>query len=467
MRHKILVLLALVVFGHCSFSANQSNPSAERPPNIILILADDLGYGDVGFLGQETIQTPNIDRFAGEGMRFTNFYAGSTVCAPSRSVLMTGQHTGHTLIRGNAKTNLRPEDVTVAEILKEAGYATALIGKWGLGHEGSTGVPTRQGFDFFFGYLDQTHAHNYFPTFLLRNEERLLLDNIVPSEGKFGQGQASEKKVYSPDLMIEEALKFIDENKDRPFFLYFATTLPHANNEAGVQGMEIPDYGIYSTRNWPEPQKGLAAMISRLDKDIGRIMDAVQKAGIDENTFLFFSSDNGPHAEGGNDPDFFNSNGPFQGIKRALYEGGIRVPTFVRWPGQVKGGSETSHVAYLGDFMATAAELAGIKVPAEAVDSISFLPVALGEEQRQQTHSYLYWEFYERGSAQAVRMGNWKAVRTPMLTGEIELYNLSLDIGETTNLAEQHPDIVEQIRQIMEDAHEPSPLWKVPDQTGS
>lgn len=466
MRHEIFVLLLLLVFGNCRSPATESNQSSERPPNIILVLADDLGYGDVGFLGQEIIQTPHIDQLASEGMRFTNFYAGSTVCAPSRSVLMTGQHTGHTLVRGNAKTDLRPEDVTVAEVLKGAGYATALVGKWGLGHEGSTGVPTRQGFDFFFGYLDQTHAHNYYPTFLLRNEERLSLDNVVPDEGEFGQGQASEKKVYSPDLMIEEAVKFIDENKDRPFFLYFATTLPHANNEAGVEGMEIPDYGIYSTRDWPEPQKGLAAMISRLDSDVGRIMDAVQEAGVDDNTVLIFSSDNGPHAEGGNDPDFFNSNGPLRGIKRALYEGGIRVPTFVRWPGQVEAGSETGHIAYLGDLMATAAELADVDVPAEAVDSISFLPAALGEEARQQKHSYLYWEFYERGSAQAVRMDNWKAVRSPMLAGEIELYNLSLDIGETTDLADQHPEIVEQVRQIMEEAHEPSPLWTVPDPAG-
>lgn len=464
MKKKIFLLVAVLLSWGCGGAVEPVE--SERPPNVIFILADDLGYGDVGFQGQEVIQTPNVDRLAEEGMRFTNFYAGSTVCAPSRSVLMTGQHTGHTLVRGNAKTDLRPEDVTVAEMLRDAGYATALVGKWGLGHEGSTGVPTRQGFDFFFGYLDQSHAHNYYPTFLVRNEDRVPLDNVVPDEGEYGQGQASEKRVYSPDLMIEEALQFIEGNQDRPFFLYFASTLPHANNEAGDEGMEIPDYGIYAGRDWPEPQKGLAAMISRLDRDVGKIVDALEEAGIAEDTLIIFTSDNGPHAEGGNDPDFFDSNGPLRGIKRALYEGGIRVPAVVRWPGRIEAGSQSDHVAYFGDFMATAAELAGAQVPSTAEGSISFLPAALGEEDRQQKHSYLYWEFYERGSAQAVRIDDWKAVRSPMLTGEIELYDLSLDIGETTNLAEQHPEIVEQVRQAMEEAHEPSPLWKAPDSSG-
>ena len=272
------------------------------PPNIIFIMADDLGYGDLGCFGQRRIQTPQIDRLARQGMRFTDFYAGSTVCAPSRCVLMTGYHTGHAFIRGNGKDNLRPSDVTVAEVLKPAGYATGLIGKWGLGHEGSSGLPTRQGFDQFYGYLDQHHAHNYYPSFLVRNESRVALNNVVPREGKFGQGVASKKVDYSHDLITREALAFVDRHHDRPFFLYWSLTIPHANNEARAKGMEVPDYGIYSDRAWPEPQKGHAAMITRMDSDVGRLLARLEHHGIADNTVIFFTSDNGPHREGGRIP---------------------------------------------------------------------------------------------------------------------------------------------------------------------
>src|SRR5688572_3292873 len=250
-----------------------------RKPNIIFILADDLGYGDIGCYGQKKIRTPNIDRLAAEGVRFTQAYAGSPVCAPPRCVLMTGLNTGHCYIRGNSKQNLRPDDVTVAEVLKGAGYATGLCGKWGLGHEGSEGVPTKQGFDHFFGYLDQTHAHNYYPTFLLRNEERVKLRNVVPDEGKVGQGVASKKVDYSHDMIAEEALGFIDRNKDKPFFLYAAFTLPHANNEAKQDGMEVPEVGEYAGKDWPERQKQHAAMITRMDRDVGRILERLRKHG--------------------------------------------------------------------------------------------------------------------------------------------------------------------------------------------
>src|SRR5262245_10917967 len=295
-------------------------------------------------------------------MRFRHFYAGSTVCAPSRCALMTGLHTGHCYIRGNAKTNLRPEDVTVAEVLKGAGYRTGLVGKWGLGHEGSAGIPTRQGFDQFFGYLDQTHAHNYYPTFLLRNEERVRLPNVVPNEGPVGQGVATQRAAYSPDLMAEEALAFLGRTGDQPFFLYFAPTLPHANNEAGQKGMEVPDYGEYQNRAWPEPQKGLAAMISRLDRDVGRLLQRLKERGLAERTLVLFSSDNGPHREGGNNPDFFRSNGGLRGIKRDLYEGGIRVPLIARWPGKLPAGQVSDHVGSFADLLPTAAELAGVKL---------------------------------------------------------------------------------------------------------
>jgi len=285
------------------------------------------------------MKTPNIDGLAAEGTRYTQYYAGSTVCAPSRCALMTGLHTGHCLIRGNAKVDLRPQDVTVAKVLKEAGYATGLVGKWGLGHEGSLGVPTRQGFDFFFGYLDQAHAHNYWPTFLLRNEERVKLKNVVPNEGKDGQGVASEKVEYSDDLIHREGLSFIEKNREKPFFLYIATTLPHASNEAKNKGMEIPDYGEFKDKDWPDPEKGHAAMVARLDRNVGDVLRKIKDLGLEGNTIVFFTSDNGPHKEGGYNPDFFNSSGPLRGIKRDMTEGGIRVPMIVRWPGKVAAGA--------------------------------------------------------------------------------------------------------------------------------
>lgn len=314
-RYRRITAFLLAAGWALLLGAENEAASAEgrRAPNIIFILADDLGYGDLGCYGQKEIQTPNLDRMAAEGVQFTDFYAGSTVCAPSRCVLMTGLHLGHCYIRGNGKLNLRPSDVTVAEVLKEAGYATGLAGKWGLGHENSTGLPTRQGFDSFFGYLDQHHAHNYYPSFLVRNEERVPLKNVVPKEGIYGQGVATQKVTYSADLIAEEALKFVDAHKDEPFFLYWAATLPHANNEAGKKGMEIPDYGRYADKDWPEPQKGLAAMISRLDSDVGRLLERLKQHGIDENTIVMFSSDNGPHNEGGERLELFRFQRPAAG----------------------------------------------------------------------------------------------------------------------------------------------------------
>ena len=453
----------LLVFGvSLAAVAGAGAQNGPKRPNIIYILADDLGYGDLGCYGQQRIKTPNLDRMAREGRRFTQFYAGSTVCAPSRCVLMTGLHTGHCYIRGNAKVNLRPEDVTAAEVLKESGYRTGLTGKWGLGHEGSEGVPTKQGFDYFYGYLDQTHAHNYYPTFLMRNEERVPLKNVVPNEGPVGQGVASVKVDYSADLVAEEALKFIDLEKDHPFFLYFAATLPHANNEAKQQGMEVPDLGEYKELDWPENQKRHAAMISRLDRDVGRLFERLKRYGIDNDTIVFFASDNGPHREGGNDPDFNDSNGPLRGIKRSMYEGGIRVPLIVRWPGKVEAGSTSDHVGYFGDFLPTVAEIAGAKAPKG--DGFSFLPTILGKPG-QPKHDHLYWEFYEGESSQGVLLagpgGWWKGIAKPF-GGEIELYSLKDDLGETKNLAAEHPELVKAVRAVMAQEHVPSPLWKLP-----
>lgn len=303
-------------------------------PNIILILADDLGYGDLGCYGQTRIQTPNLDRMAAEGIRFTSAYAGSTVCAPSRCSLMTGLHTGHARTRGNRSPDLplRPEDVTVTEVLKQAGYRTALFGKWSLGELGSSGYPTRKGFDEWFGFFSQLHAHNYYPEHLLDGESAWLC------RGNMGM----QRRDYAPDLFTERALRFLEkQNRATPFFLHLCYTVPHANNEMGRDtgdGMEVPSYGPYANRPWPQPEKGFAAMITRMDADIGRILAALKRRGLDENTLVIFTSDNGPHREGGHDPRFFESSGPLRGIKRDLYEGGIRVPMIARWPARIRGG---------------------------------------------------------------------------------------------------------------------------------
>ncbi|MEE2706065.1 MAG: arylsulfatase [Planctomycetota bacterium] len=431
---------------------------AGRPSNIIFIMVDDLGYGDLGCYGQKVIRTPNIDRLAAEGMRFTDFYAGSTVCAPSRCVLMTGLHTGHCYIRGNGKVNIRPDDVTVAEVVKKSGYATGLCGKWGLGHEGSDGLPTRQGFDLFYGYLDQHHAHNYYPTFLVRNEQRVPLKNVVPQEGGWGQGVATKKVEYSHDLIMNEALQFVSDNKNKPFFLYLALTIPHANNEAGNKGMEVPDLGIYAERDWPAPQKGHAAMITYMDRDIGRLAEKLKQLGIDNDTLVMFTSDNGPHSEGGGKSAFFDSNGPLRGQKRDLYEGGIRVPLIARWPGRVKAGSTSSHIGGFWDVLQTCAELADAEPPS-GLDGISFAPTLLGKGNQQQ-HEYIYWEFFERGGKQAARHGKWKAVLN--FGKATELYDLSRDIGEKNNLAADHAGVVAKLEGYMKSARTNSELWKLP-----
>jgi arylsulfatase A-like enzyme len=447
-----------LVFACVVFIAFASTVLAQTRPNIILIQADDLGYGDLSCYGQRKFRTPNIDRLAAEGIRFTQYYAGSTVCAPSRSALMTGQHTGHTRIRGNARHPLLPEDVTVAEVLKSApgaGYKTALIGKWGLGEAGTTGVPNRQGFDYFFGYLNQRHAHNYYPTFLWRDEERVKLRNVVPDEDEEGSGVSTNRVDYTHDLMAEESLKFVERNSGGPFFLYLAFTIPHANNEAKNKGMEVPDLGEFASEDWPGQEKAKAAMIARLDRDVGRLMALLKKLGIDDNTLVFFTSDNGPHREGGADPDFFDSNGPLRGIKRDLYEGGIRVPMIARWPKRIKAGAKSDQVWAHWDLLPTVAEMAGVKPPAN-IDGISMLNTLLG--RRQRNHEFLYWEFHERGFAQAARTGDWKAVRKSP-DSPLELYNLKNDLVEQNDVAVKHPEVVKKIEDYLKTARTESELW--------
>lgn len=438
---------------------------AAEKPNIIFILADDLGYGELGCYGQTQMKTPNIDRLAAEGVKFTDFYAGNTVCSPSRATLMTGLHNGHGWIRANGPENLRPQDVVIPEVLKKAGYTNGIVGKWGIGVEDSEGLPRKKGFDYFYGFLNNFHAHNHYPAFLWRNEEKHLLPNEQAEEDPRGGGVASTKVVYATDRFGEEALQFVERSKDKPFFLYLAFTVPHANNEAKKKGMEVPDFGPFADKDWPDAQKGQAAMNARMDQHVGKLMAKLKELGIDEKTLVVFTSDNGPHREGGSEPDFFDSNGPLRGIKRELTDGGIRVPFIARWPGKIVPGSVSAHVGYAGDMMATFAELAGVEAPKN--DGISIVPTLLGKGDQQQRHPYLYWEFHEGGFGQAVRFGNYKAIRTTRgkpknQEPKTELYDVAQDIGETTDLASSKPELVAQAEKYMAEAHTPWEGVKTP-----
>ncbi|MFO0811085.1 MAG: arylsulfatase [Gemmataceae bacterium] len=438
-----------------------SSALAAEKPNIVFILADDLGYGDLGCFGQTKIKTPNLDRMAAEGLRFTQFYAGSTVCAPSRCALMTGRHTGHCRVRGNGggggpnlNVALKPEDHTVAELLKSADYATGLVGKWGLGEDGSTGVPTRKGFDSFFGFLNQHHAHDYYPDFLWRDTSRVPM----PENVHVAPNVAKERVTYASDLFAKEALAFVDAHRTKPFFLYFAVTAPHANNERtrfDGHGNEVPDYGEYAKTDWPDPEKGKAAMITRLDADIGRLLAKLKELGLENKTLVIFTSDNGPHKEGGNDPAFFRSSGPLRGIKRAMTEGGIRVPTIARWPQVIKPGV-SDHVGAFWDVLPTLADIVAVPIPAN-LDGISFAPTLMGKPGQKQ-HEYLYWEFHEGGSKQAVRSGDWKGIRQNV-GGPLQLYDLANDIGEAKNVAAQHPGVVAKLESYLNSARSESEHW--------
>jgi arylsulfatase A-like enzyme len=446
--------------------------AASAKPNLIWIMADDLGYGELGSYGQKVIQTPNLDRLARDGMRFTQFYAGATVCAPSRSVLMTGLHHGHTRVRGNAGNAnpaaqaLREGDTTVADLLQRNGYSTALIGKWGLGDVGpaESGLPRKHGFGYFFGYLNQSHAHNHFPGYLWQNEAKVPLPNVVTRTSPNGAGYATEAKVYADDLFADEALKFVEQNKAQPFFLYWSMVVPHANNErsgALKDGAEVPDYGPYADKDWPNPDKGHAAMITRLDGYVGRMRGKLEELGLAENTLVIFTSDNGPHNESRHNLERFQPSGPLTGIKRSLKEGGIRVPTIAWWPGQIAPGSESAHAAYFGDWMTTAGELTGAVAPA-GLDSISFAPTLLGKAKEQKEHEFLYWEFHERGFSQAaLYQGRWKAIREQRVSAPIALYDLQGDLGEKTDVASAHPEIAAKLDAYLKTARTDAPEWPI------
>jgi arylsulfatase A-like enzyme len=474
MRTSLFLLLFAATFlFSCQTKPKTDSPKANKP-NIIFILADDLGYGDLSCQGQTKFQTPNIDQLAKEGMTFTQHYAGSTVCSPSRSVLLTGQHTGHTPIRGNKRDGnkgnwpLPEEALTVAEILQQNGYVTGAFGKWGLGYPGSSGDPNKKGFSEFFGYNDQTLAHNYYPAFLNHNQDTVWLD------GNKGTGEGT----YAPIPIHEQALKFMEDNKDKPFFMYYPSVIPHAELFAPEEYMEKyrgkflpeknyngsdeghPRYKIGGYGSQPESHAAFAAMVNLLDDQVGEIIAKLKELGIDDNTLIIFSSDNGPHLEGGADPDYFDSNGPYKGYKRDLYEGGIHMPMIVRWPGKVEAESTSDHISAFWDFLPTVAEIIGANTP-DNIDGISYLPSLLGEEN-QLKHDYLYWEFHEKRGRLALRQGDWKLVRYDVFIPEettTELYNLAKDPGEENNIAKQNPEITEQLLKIMEAARTKSDVF--------
>jgi len=422
-------------------------------PNIIYILADDLGYGDLGSYGQTTLKTPALDKMAKEGIRFTRHYSGSTVCAPSRAVLMTGLHTGNVSVRGNSVAALK--ETTIATVLKRAGYRTACIGKWGVGHPPPLDDPNKHGFDHFYGYVNMFHAHNFYPSFLVRNGKKEVLGNTQieafqenPPDRE-GRGVSEEKIEYAPELITQDALRFIRENHEDTFFLYYALNIPHANNEGGRydRGMEVPDHGGFASKPWPKPEKGFATMIKRIDDDVGRILSLLQTLEIDDNTLVFFSSDNGPHQEGGHRMEFFDSNGDRLGMKRDFYEGGVRVPLIARWPGKLEAGRVVDDVTAFQDLMPTLCELTDVKAPKN--DGMSMLSLLLDLSHSIGDRS-LYWEFGERGGKQAMLENEWKLIRLGLDDPVYELYNVVEDVSEMNNVISKYPEIASSLKKQLE-----------------
>lgn len=463
-----LGVFVTVILVSCQGSKEIKDISTQ--PNIIFILADDLGIGDLGVYGQQKIETPNLDRLAAQGMLFTNHYTGATVCAPSRSALMTGLHTGHTPIRGNKE--IQPEGqypmpdtlLTLPKMLKNAGYVTGAFGKWGLGFVGTSGDPNNQGFDRFFGYNCQRYAHRYYPEYLWENDQKVFLRG----------NDWTNKVTYAPEIIHVESLMFIEENKNNPFFMFVPMVIPHA--ELAVEedevfqkyrerfGEETPhiapkggDYGpemlIPGYQSVEFPRATYAAMVEHLDRQVGEILQKLEDLGLSENTIVVFASDNGPHVEGGNDPNFFNSNGIYRGYKRDLYDGGIRTPMIIKWPGVIQSGTHTEHISAFWDLLPTFGEIAGAEVPKD-IDGISFVPILRGAKEQKQ-HDYLYWEFVEQGGKQAIRKGHWKAVRLNLKKdpdSPIELYNLKDDPSERSNIAGQHPELINEFKRLFAEA---------------
>jgi arylsulfatase A-like enzyme len=446
-------VLGIVVTLVAALALRVSGVAAAERPNIVFILADDLGYGDLSCYGQKNFATPHLDRMAAEGLRFTQHYAGSTVCAPSRACLLTGLHTGHSWQRANGGPGMRPDpqDVTVARLLKSAGYQTALIGKSPFIKDDRGRRPNAKGFDHFFGYSSHTAAHRYYPEFLWRNGEQVL----------YPENHGFEGTHYSSDMFAEDALDWLDKHADKPFFLHLCLQQPHADLSVPVKWKQ-PLLGKFDEspaeggryRDEPHPKSTFAGMVTHLDDVVRQVRRKLEELGCAENTLVLFSSDNGAMNEGGWDREFFDSNGPLRGGKRDLYEGGVRTPLIAWWPTAISPGRTTEHISAFWDFLPTACELAGVEPP-ENLDGLSYAPTLLGQG-KQPAHDYLYWEFYEQGGKQAVRQGQWKAVRLDFQknpAGPLELYHLPSDVGETKNVAAEHPEIVARMEQLMREAH--------------
>lgn len=483
MRVKTLWGLALSVL---LFSIPWVPAKGDVPkPNLIYILTDDLGIGDIGPYGQTILSTPHLDRLAKEGLKLERHYAESTVCAPSRGVLLTGLHTGHSAIRGNGKANLPDDALTVPKLLKAQGYFTAAVGKYGLGKPLRLDEPRFKGFDHFYGYVGTSHAHNQYPEYLIRNGKAEKLDNgTIPGTSKdakdyrdsdiptTGTAPANHRNQWASQLLADEVQHLLSERAKtkQPFFLYYALNLPHVNNEATQHsslghGLESPTYGEFADRDWPAPEKGFAQFIRFIDNEVGKILDQLDALGLSENTVVMFSSDNGPHTQSGHDPEFFNSNGSYRGIKRDLTDGGIRVPFLVRWKGQIAPGTVSQHVSGFQDLLPTVAELSGAAIPT-GIDGISMLPALLGKAEQQPQHPYLFWHFEEQGGKQAVLQWPFKLIHTktgiikarhfvprPWQEREVELYHLENDPSESKNLAKHQPALVSRLEALMKEAY--------------
>lgn len=475
---RIIVVPLLSLLLGC---ASQGQKESNRRPNIVFILSDDLSWGDLGCYGQKKIKTPNIDRLAAEGIRFTQAYSGNSVCAPSRSGLMQGLHPGHARVRGNSehsfRESLQPGDITVASVLKQAGYKTGLFGKWGLALHNQPGVPNNMGFDEFFGYLNQQQAHTYYPEFLYHNKERVYypenadhykLENYSRQSPYDENGKVHPNGIKDPskaknafDEYAKRSLEFVKNNKDNPFFLYLAYTIPHGP-------LIVPDLGQYKDKDWAIQYKEWAAMITRMDTEVGKLLKLLDDLGLDENTIIFFASDNGNC--GGYDgrylkvksgptiEEFFDLAAPTRGAKGNAFDGAFRVPAMARWPGKIAPGQVSDQIWAFWDFLPTAAEMAGTKAPS-GIDGISILPTLLGKGDQKQ-HEYLYWEFNQD---QAVRKGKWYAHRPN--GGEIALYDIIADPQQSKDLSAQYPEEVKAIAQIMKESHTPSDVWPSPGET--
>ncbi len=464
-----------------SFASCKTHIEEVKNPNIVYFLVDDMGIGDLSIYGQNKFSTPHIDQLAQKGMVFSKHYCGSSVSGPSRASLMTGKHIGNNSVRGNwpCPQLIDNSEATLASVLKKAGYKTACIGKWGIGDPIPLDDPKQKGFDHFYGYLNMYHAHNCFPEFLYRNNQkeylpgnRLALNNDSTNpwenfpEGT-GIAQAYARSQYAPHLIEREAIRYIQDNQKNPFFLYYTINLPHANNEATPNGCEVPDFGEFADKDWSDVEKGFAQMMRIIDNQVGSLVAELEKQGILDNTLIMFASDNGAHEEGGHSAEYFNSNGNFRDTKRAMYEGGIHTPFIVRWDNKIVPGSSTDHLSAFWDILPTFCDLTNQEVP-ENIDGISILPTLLNKQDQQDKHPYLYFEFYEEGGKQALVTDEWKYIKLNTLEENgspirRELYNLKNDPSETTNVITENPQLVSQFEVNLEKSHTPfklTPLFK-------